>query len=120
MMDNKNTTNQNLLIQTNQNNINQMTSNSKNTNTTTATTTTTTTPTEFQSLDIILEKARKRQMFMLFPYRAQAFLNKPLFQISILPSKNVLPTVITTGDIIFVLFAIQLNSILDLQLVTIC
>ena len=110
MMSN-NTTNENLLIQTNRDNINEMTSNSKNTNTTTATTTTTTTPTEFQSLDIILEKARKRQMFMLFPYRAQAFLNKPLFQISILPSKNVLPTVITTGDIIFVLFAIQLNSI---------
>ena len=79
MMDNKNTTNQNLLIQTNQNNINQMTSNSKNTNTTTAsTTTTTTTPTECQSLDTILEKARrKQQMLMLFPYRAQAFLNKP-------------------------------------------
>ena len=43
----------------------------RHTNTTIATTTTT--PTEFQSLDTIIEKARKQQMLMLFPIELRHF-----------------------------------------------
>ena len=63
------------------------------------------------SLESILQKARKRPMIMLLPYKIQAFTNKPLFQISIIPTVTKIPSTITIGDMCLIVFAIYLNSI---------
>ena len=71
---------------------------------------------EFDSLEVILEKARKRPTsIMLLPYKIQAFMNKPLIIIPTIQSSpsssSSSPSVITLGDVAFVLFAIKLDSL---------
>ncbi len=62
----------------------------------------------FESLDSVLNKARKRPMMMFIPYKIQAALNKPILKLS-LPTTSA-PSIITLGDLGFILIALKLNS----------
>lgn len=66
-------------------------------------------PVFFESLDIVLNKARKRPMIMLLPYKIQAIFNKPIITLS-LPTVSV-PSVITIGDLLLALIALKLDSV---------
>ncbi len=67
-------------------------------------------PSNSPSLDTILERARKRPLgITILPYKIQAVMNRPLVNIR-LPFTS-FPSMLTIGDSLLILVAVQLNSI---------
>jgi|AntRauTorckE5430_2_1112549.scaffolds.fasta_scaffold26779_2 hypothetical protein len=59
---------------------------------------------QFDSLDVMLDRARKRKMVML-PYQIQAITNKPLIPINLNRT-----TYLTIGEVVLILVAFKLES----------
>lgn len=59
---------------------------------------------QFDSLDVMLDRARKRKMVML-PYQIQAIANKPLIPINLNRT-----TYLTIGEVVLILVAFKLES----------